>query len=115
MIKLCGFPISNYYNKVKLALLEKGIPFTEEPAFPSQDAAFLEGELGRSFADEKTLREAKRAALQEALTASNARLSRLTDLRAHLTEVACGITGGGLDPAQWAHYITGLPYQLTCP
>ena len=30
MIVLCGFPISNYYNKVKLALLEKGIEFTEE-------------------------------------------------------------------------------------
>lgn len=30
MITLCGFPVSNYYNKVKLALLEKSIPFTEE-------------------------------------------------------------------------------------
>jgi glutathione S-transferase len=30
MITLCGTPISNYYNKVKLALLEKGIPFDEE-------------------------------------------------------------------------------------
>ena len=30
MITLCGFAVSNYYNKVKLALLEKGIPFTEE-------------------------------------------------------------------------------------
>jgi glutathione S-transferase len=30
MITLCGFSLSNYYNKVKLALLEKGIPFTEE-------------------------------------------------------------------------------------
>jgi glutathione S-transferase len=29
-ITLCGTPISNYYNKVKLALLEKGVPFTEE-------------------------------------------------------------------------------------
>ena len=29
MITLCGIPLSNYYNKVKLALLEKGIPFTE--------------------------------------------------------------------------------------
>ena len=29
MITLCGFAISNYYNKVKLALLEKGIPFEE--------------------------------------------------------------------------------------
>ncbi len=30
MITLCGFGVSNYYNKVKLALLEKGIPFNEE-------------------------------------------------------------------------------------
>ena len=30
MIVLCGFSVSNYYNKVKLALLEKGLPFTEE-------------------------------------------------------------------------------------
>ena len=29
MLKLCGFPLSNYYNKVKFALLEKGIPFEE--------------------------------------------------------------------------------------
>ena len=30
MLVLCGFAISNYYNKVKLALLEKGVEFTEE-------------------------------------------------------------------------------------
>ena len=30
MLTLCGFSASNYYNKVKLALLEKGVPFTEE-------------------------------------------------------------------------------------
>jgi glutathione S-transferase len=30
MITLCGFSLSNYYNKVKLVLLEKGIPFTEQ-------------------------------------------------------------------------------------
>jgi len=30
MITLCGFPISNYYNVVKMALLEKGAPFNEE-------------------------------------------------------------------------------------
>lgn len=33
MIVLCGFPVSNYYNKVKLALLEKGVPFSEEEVF----------------------------------------------------------------------------------
>jgi glutathione S-transferase len=30
MLVLCGFALSNYYNKVKLALLEKGAPFSEE-------------------------------------------------------------------------------------
>jgi glutathione S-transferase len=30
MIVLCGMSISNYYNKVKLVLLEKGMPFAEE-------------------------------------------------------------------------------------
>jgi glutathione S-transferase len=30
MITLCGTAISNYYNKVKLVLLEKGLPFSEE-------------------------------------------------------------------------------------
>lgn len=30
MLTLCGFPVSNYYNKVKLALLEKDVPFVEE-------------------------------------------------------------------------------------
>lgn len=29
MLKLHGFGISNYYNKVKMALLEKGVPFEE--------------------------------------------------------------------------------------
>ena len=29
-LTLCGFPVSNYYNKVKLALLEKNVPFVEE-------------------------------------------------------------------------------------
>ncbi|MBY4594639.1 glutathione S-transferase [Ottowia caeni] len=29
MFKLCGFAASNYYNKVKLALLEKDVPFEE--------------------------------------------------------------------------------------
>ncbi len=30
MLQLCGFAISNYYNKVKLVLLEKGLPFDEQ-------------------------------------------------------------------------------------
>ena len=30
MITLCGITLSNYYNKVKFVLLEKGLPFTEE-------------------------------------------------------------------------------------
>ena len=42
MITLHGIAISNYYNKVKFALLEKEIPFQEELTPPSQDAALLE-------------------------------------------------------------------------
>ena len=33
MLTLCGFSASNYYNKVKLALMEKQIPFAEELAW----------------------------------------------------------------------------------
>ena len=40
MLKLCGFAVSNYYNKVKLSLLEKGVPFEEELAYPSQKEEF---------------------------------------------------------------------------
>ena len=41
-ITLHGFPISNYYNKVKLALLEKGVPFSEAHTLTgSKDEAVL--------------------------------------------------------------------------
>jgi glutathione S-transferase len=33
-ITLCGFALSNYVNKVKLVLLEKGLPFDEELVAP---------------------------------------------------------------------------------
>lgn len=36
MLTLCGFAASNYYNKVKLALLEKGVPFEEELVWVGQ-------------------------------------------------------------------------------
>jgi glutathione S-transferase len=43
VITLCGFPLSNYYNKVKMVLLEKGIPFSEERVMTkSTDAAVLD-------------------------------------------------------------------------
>ena len=42
MIKLCGFRISNYHNKVRIALLEKGVAFEEdENVKPSQEADYL--------------------------------------------------------------------------
>jgi glutathione S-transferase len=41
MIKLYGFPVSNYYNMVKFALLEKGADFEEVAAMPSQESDFL--------------------------------------------------------------------------
>ncbi len=39
MLTLCGFAASNYYNKVKFALLEKGVPFNEELAWVGQTDA----------------------------------------------------------------------------
>ncbi|MDH4480851.1 MAG: glutathione S-transferase [Rhodoferax sp.] len=42
MITLCGFAVSNYFNIVKQALLEKEIPFTEEHVLTgSKDEAVL--------------------------------------------------------------------------
>jgi len=40
MIKLYGFRVSNYFNMVKLALLEKGLEFEEIHAMPSQESDF---------------------------------------------------------------------------
>ncbi|MFM7483340.1 MAG: glutathione S-transferase N-terminal domain-containing protein, partial [Burkholderiaceae bacterium] len=41
MIVLCGFAASNYYNKVKLALLEKAIPFEEKLQWVDQSPELL--------------------------------------------------------------------------
>ncbi len=41
MLTLCGFAVSNYYNKVKMALIEKDLAFTEKLVMPSQDEAVL--------------------------------------------------------------------------
>jgi glutathione S-transferase len=38
MITLSGFTISNYYNKVKMVLIEKGMPFAEERCRMGADA-----------------------------------------------------------------------------
>jgi glutathione S-transferase len=43
-LKLCGFSASNYHNKIKMQLLEKGVPFEEVLVWPSQD----DGHLARS-------------------------------------------------------------------
>lgn len=41
MLELYGFSVSNYYNMVKLALLEKGLPFEEVSFYGSQDPEIL--------------------------------------------------------------------------
>ena len=41
MFKLYGFPVSNYYNMVKLTLLEKGFEFEEVITRPSQEEDYL--------------------------------------------------------------------------
>lgn len=49
MITLCGFPFSNYYNKVKIALLEKGIAFDElvVKTGSTDEAVLSESPLGK--------------------------------------------------------------------
>lgn len=47
-ITLCGFSVSNYYNKVKLSLLEKNVPFAEAVVFTSQKEEMLaESPMGK--------------------------------------------------------------------
>lgn len=42
MIKVCGFRVSNYHNKVLIALLEKGVPYEEDcNVRPSQTPEYL--------------------------------------------------------------------------
>jgi len=42
MLRLCGFHVSNYHNKVRIALLEKGIEHVDDSGCkPSQEDAFL--------------------------------------------------------------------------
>ncbi len=42
MLKLCGFHVSNYLCKVRIAMLEKGVPFELDPTCkPSQKEDFL--------------------------------------------------------------------------
>ena len=41
MLKLYGFPVSNYANMVQLALMEKGIAYEYVLTFPTQTAEFL--------------------------------------------------------------------------
>ena len=49
MITLCGITRSNYYNKVKFVLLEKGLPFTEErlPTMSADPAVLAASPLGK--------------------------------------------------------------------
>ncbi len=61
MITLYGFAVSNYYNRVKLALMEKGVPFIEELVYTAKDAMkqgspigkipFIKTEEGRTLSE----------------------------------------------------------------
>jgi glutathione S-transferase len=64
MIRLCGFHISNYHNKVRIALLEKGIEHIDDAnCRPSQEEAFLArspmGKVPFLEVDEKRMSESQ--------------------------------------------------------
>jgi glutathione S-transferase len=62
-LKLCGFATSNYYNKVKMQLMEKGVAFEEVLVWPSHDPAHLarspRGKLPYIEVDGRTLAESQ--------------------------------------------------------
>ena len=47
MITLSGFTLSNYYNKVKMVLIEKGIPFVEEHCAKASEEMLMCSPLGK--------------------------------------------------------------------
>lgn len=48
-LKLCGFSVSNYYNKLKIQLLEKGVAFEEDLVWvnPVDAATLLRSPMGK--------------------------------------------------------------------
>ena len=48
-LKLCGFAVSNYYNKLKIQLLEKGVSFEEELVWvkPMEPTTLLRSPMGK--------------------------------------------------------------------
>lgn len=48
-LKLCGFAVSNYYNKLKIQLLEKGVPFEENLVWinPVESSTLLRSPMGK--------------------------------------------------------------------
>jgi hypothetical protein len=96
MLVLCGSSISNYYNKVKLALLEKGVAFSEEyvatggsdeavlGASPLAKIPFLRTDAGRSARARRsssTSRRRPRAAAPAARSVRRGQGARAGDLR----------------------------------
>ena len=61
-LKLCGFALSNYYNKLKLQLLEKEIPFEEELVWVGNTHPKL---MGRSPMGKVPFIETEHGALSE--------------------------------------------------
>ncbi len=41
MLKLYGFPLSNYFNMVKIVLIEKGVDYEHVTVMPSQESGYL--------------------------------------------------------------------------
>ena len=49
-LKLCGFSVSNYYNKLKIQLLENGVSFEEELVWvnPVDPDTYRRSPMGKS-------------------------------------------------------------------
>jgi glutathione S-transferase len=63
-IKLCGFSVSNYYSKLKMQLLEKGVPYEEEMVWVGNTHAKL---MNRSPMGKVPFIETEEGALSESM------------------------------------------------
>jgi hypothetical protein len=81
-----------------------GKPVCRHAVVPPPVVGKLEGVLSRAYV----------AGIDDG-TAVPWNLTELYALRDGAVDRACSLVGGGLDRDEWSRYVSGLPYETTCP
>jgi hypothetical protein len=117
VITLCGFGISPYYNKLKLLLLEKDIPFRERLVYPWERDTFRPSSpLGKikarvDFKEEHGLSASREIVVEKVLFIADTGNNRIRRVAAGVITTlagsgAFGYQGEGADATKFA---LGLP------